>query len=234
MNFQVRRTTKNSHEPPRPDDKRENHTKLDLYLYPSQSSTIYTAQSNLTLMPTVRCPRCGKKFKDQTSLLQHMNQPISSCLTHFEECVDIATTLQSDLTISESDNMDRQSFEPPEFMDTAEDCLLASSRSSLPASTSQNLEDKQNPFNIKKHPTSSSVYGCGETFMDKCDKDRFTEMRKGCLYYPFASRDEWELASFLLRSRLSMAAVDRFLKLQLVSYTSKMQSIPSLLKIYLK
>ena len=163
-----------------------------------------------------------------------MNQPTSSCLTHFEECVDIATTLQSDPTISESDNMDRQSFEPPDFMDTAEDCLPASSRSSLPASTSQNLDDKKNPFNVKKHPTSGSVYGHGETFMDKCDKDRFTEMRKGHLYYPFTSRDEWELASFLLCSHLSMAAVDRFLKLQLVSYTSKMQYIPSLLKIYLK
>lgn len=173
-------------------------------------------------MPPLRCPRCAKKFKDQTSLLQHMNQPISSCLTHFEECVNIATTLQPDPTISESDNMDRQRFEPSDFMDTAEDYLPASYRSSLPASTSQNPEDKQNPFNIKKHPTSGGVYGCGETFMDQCDKDRFTEMRKGNLYYPFASRDEWELASFLLRSRLSMAAVDRFLKLQLVSYTSKM------------
>ncbi|KAF8800937.1 hypothetical protein BYT27DRAFT_7227077 [Phlegmacium glaucopus] len=41
-------------------------------------------------------------------------------------------------------------------------------------------------------------------------------MRKGHLYYPFTLRDEWELASFLLCSRLSMAAVDHFLKLKLV------------------
>jgi hypothetical protein len=58
-----------------------------------------------------------------------MNQPISSCLTHFQECIDIATTLQSTPTISESDDMDRQSFEPPDFMDTAEDYILASSPS---------------------------------------------------------------------------------------------------------
>jgi hypothetical protein len=185
-------------------------------------------------MPTIRCPRCGKKFKDQTSLLQHMNQPISSCLTHFEECINIATTLQSDRPVSESDDMDQQSFEPPDFMDTVEDYSLAASRSSLSASTSQNSEDKQNPFNIKKHPTSGSVYGRGETFMDQCNKDRFTEMRKGHLYYPFVSRDEWELASFLLRSRLSMAAVDRFLKLKLVSCVSKMYYLLSLLKISLK
>jgi hypothetical protein len=178
-------------------------------------------------MTSARCPRCGKKFKDQTSLLQHMNQPFSSCLTHFEECINIATTLQSGPIISESDESDdmgQHSFEPPDFMDTAED-HFTSSRSSLPASTSQNSEDGQNPFNIKKHPTSGSVFGCGETFMDQCDKDKFTESRKGHLYYPFKSRDEWELASFLLHSRLSMAAMDHFLKLKLVSYISKMRYI---------
>ena len=195
------------------DDKRENYTSLIVI---SIINDLYHL-INLTSMPSVRCPRCGKKFKDQTSLLQHMNQPISSCLTHFEERIDIATALQSDPTISESDESDdmgRQSFEAPDFMDTAEDLLLASE-------SYQNPEDPKNPFIIKKHPTSGSVYGRGETFMDQCDKDRFTEMRKGCLYYPFASREEWELASFLLRSRLSMAALDRFLKLELASYTSK-------------
>lgn len=158
-------------------------------------------------MPSVRCPRCGKRFKDHTCLLQHMNQPFSSCLTYFEESINIATA------ISESDDVGQQSFEPPNFMDTAEDYFASSF-----LSTSQNPEDRRNPFNIKKHPTSGSVYGRGETFMDQCDKDKFTERRKAHLYYPFASRDEWELASFLLRSRLSMAAVDRFLKLELVSY----------------
>jgi hypothetical protein len=143
-----------------------------------------------------------------------MNQPFSSCLTHFEECINIATTLQSGPTISESDDMGQQNFEPPDCMDTADDYFAPS----LPASTSENTEDTRNPFTITKHPTSGSVYGHGETLMDQCDKDKFTERRKENLYYPFASRDEWELASFLLRSRLSTAAVDRFLKLELVSY----------------
>jgi hypothetical protein len=151
-------------------------------------------------MPSVRCPRCGKKFKDQTSLLQHMNQPFSSCLMHFEECIDITTNLSSVPTISESDDAGQQSFEPSDFMDTAEGYFA----SSLPADTSQNPKDSdtRNPFNITKHPTSGSVYGCGETFMDRCDKDKFAERRKGNIYYPFASRDEWELASFLLRSTI--------------------------------
>ncbi|KAF8801574.1 hypothetical protein BYT27DRAFT_7261911 [Phlegmacium glaucopus] len=104
---------------------------------------------------------------------------------------------------------------------TAEDYLPASSHSSLIVSTSPNPEDRRNTFNIKNHPTSGQVFGCGETFMDQCDKDRYTEMRKGHLYYPFTSRDEWELASFLLCSRLSMAAVDRFLKLKLLFWSAE-------------
>ena len=165
-------------------------------------------------MPSVRCPQCGKKFKDKTNLLQHMNQPISSCLTHFEECINIATNLQSAPTISESDDTGQQSFEPRDFMDTADDYFTPS----LPADTSQKPKDRQNRFNVEKHPTSSSVYGYGETFMDRCDENKFAERRKGNIYYPFASRDEWELASFLLRSRLSMAAVNHLLKLELVSH----------------
>jgi hypothetical protein len=55
--------------------------------------------------------------------------------------------------------------------------------------------------------------------MDKFAKDQFAEARnQGLLYYPFATRDGWELASFLLWSNLSMNVIDHFLKLKLVSY----------------
>jgi hypothetical protein len=79
----------------------------------------------------------------------------------------------------------------------------------------------QGPFIIKKHPTSSSRFGRGETFTVQFEKVRFAEMRKEHLYYPLASRDEWKLAAFLLHSRLSMVAMDRFLNLKLVSYNPK-------------
>ena len=37
------------------------------------------------------------------------------------------------------------------------------------------------------------------------------------LDYPFASKQEWEMVSYLLKSDLSMTALDEFLNLQLVS-----------------
>lgn len=122
-----------------------------------------------------------------------------------------------------SDNIGQESLE---YMDTLEDGLPTCPLPPLQSVTSENPEDSRNPFRIKQHPTSSRVFGHGETFMDQFDKDQFVEARKqGLLYYPFATRDEWELASFLLQSNLSMSAIDRFLKLELVSYSLRKQYI---------
>jgi len=67
------------------------------------------------------------------------------------------------------------------------------------------------------YPSAAHVYGKGHTFMDVFDADPHADKRVENLYYPFASKQDWEMASWLLRSGLSMAAVDRFLRLELVS-----------------
>ena len=76
--------------------------------------------------------------------------------------------------------------------------------------------DTSDPRFIYEYPGAAKTFGMGQTFMDKFDADQFSSQRNIQLYYPFASRDEWELASYLLRSSLSMAAIDKFLKLELV------------------
>lgn len=53
----------------------------------------------------------------------------------------------------------------------------------------------------------------GSTLLDVFDADEFAEYRKDNLFYPFASKEEWEVADYLLRSSLSMAAIDEFLRL---------------------
>ena len=53
--------------------------------------------------------------------------------------------------------------------------------------------------------------------MDKFDGDEHASMQEENLCYPWALWPEWELASFLLCLSLSMAAVDKFLSLDLVS-----------------
>ena len=56
----------------------------------------------------------------------------------------------------------------------------------------------------------------GKTFMDFFEMDQYAEERKTNIYFPFASREEWQFASWLLRSRLSLAAIDSLLSLDLV------------------
>ncbi|KAG1797939.1 hypothetical protein EV424DRAFT_1546453 [Suillus variegatus] len=53
------------------------------------------------------------------------------------------------------------------------------------------------------------------TFLDLFDADEYAECRVDNLYYPFTSKEEWEVADYLLHLSLSMAAIDEFLKLSM-------------------
>ncbi|KAJ3911867.1 hypothetical protein F5877DRAFT_54813 [Lentinula edodes] len=64
-------------------------------------------------------------------------------------------------------------------------------------------------------PGAGKVVSCGATYLDDFNDDRFSEERKENLYYPFSSRPEWEMASFLLNSSLSMQEIDHYLQLEL-------------------
>lgn len=54
-------------------------------------------------------------------------------------------------------------------------------------------------------------------FLKRFDQDRFSQERRSNLYYPFASRADWELGLWLTRSGLSIAAINSLLSLDLVS-----------------
>lgn len=74
------------------------------------------------------------------------------------------------------------------------------------------------PGNVEEFPGASQTFPGGRTFMDEFFSDQYGELRKQNLFYPFASQQDWQVASWLLRSRLSMAAIDSFLSLDLVRY----------------
>jgi hypothetical protein len=62
--------------------------------------------------------------------------------------------------------------------------------------------------------------GNGKTFLARFELDGYSTYRKLNLYYPFASLADWQMANFLLTSRLSMRAIDNFLALQPVCLLS--------------
>lgn len=69
----------------------------------------------------------------------------------------------------------------------------------------------------EKFPGCSNSYIGGFTFMDRFWQDEHAEERQENLYFPFASREEWEFSSWCLRSGLSMAAINALLSLTIVS-----------------
>jgi hypothetical protein len=63
---------------------------------------------------------------------------------------------------------------------------------------------------------AAKTYGRADTFMDIFRQDKYAKDRENNVYYPFASANEWELASYITRSNMTVAATDDFLKLRLV------------------
>ena len=148
-----------------------------------------------------------------------MNQPMGSCHSHFREVVNLAEELRKHR------NQRRDLFEGQPDVHREEDDLDATPV--LEPSEFGGMEiDNQLPGEdegggslgliIEAFEGASKTYGKGTSFMAHFDYDRFANERIANLYYPFASREEWEFASFLLCSSLSMHDIDAFLSLDLV------------------
>lgn len=69
---------------------------------------------------------------------------------------------------------------------------------------------------VETYEGCSEAFSGGRTFMDAFHDDQYADERQSNLYFPFASRKEWQLASWLLRSRLSLGAIDSLLALDIV------------------
>ncbi|KAF9016394.1 hypothetical protein BDP27DRAFT_1440698 [Rhodocollybia butyracea] len=83
-----------------------------------------------------------------------------------------------------------------------------------PMEVEEEERERMKPVQIS-FPGAGQVLGVGKTYMDDFNNDRFAHERLVNLYYPFASRPEWETANFLLNSPLSMREIDQYLKLEL-------------------
>jgi hypothetical protein len=162
-----------------------------------------------------RCPRCARKFMDRRAVLSHMNQPLGSCQTHTQELSTIAQELEQyhrrkrTQCTSYGANLPQREQDNVGTMDI-DDSFLEQEDWDI------SVEHEAAPF-VERFEGAAEEFGPGSTFMDNFDKDTYAYERVYNLYYPFASRNEWELASFLLRSNLSMALVNKFLSLNLVS-----------------
>ncbi|KAG0707629.1 hypothetical protein DFH29DRAFT_979895 [Suillus ampliporus] len=69
---------------------------------------------------------------------------------------------------------------------------------------------------IDWHPEPSQTYSRGYTFLDLFHSDENSMYRAANHYYPFSGRKDWEVASWLLRSGLSMVKINSFLSLEMI------------------
>jgi hypothetical protein len=137
-----------------------------------------------------------------------MNQPLGPCFGYIHEVVSLADQLKNHKKRHQQDIESEEFIElevAADMEDTSMDC--------------DTLEDGAGSGArfVQEYDGAAKTFGPGTTFTQQFECDEFAEERAQNLYYPFTSRAEWELAVFLLRSDLSLAALDMFLSLNLVS-----------------
>ncbi|KAG1905174.1 uncharacterized protein F5891DRAFT_1183113 [Suillus fuscotomentosus] len=153
------------------------------------------------------CPSCGKIFKDHTSIARHMSQPRSGCNTWLEDMIN-------SISPGEDHNMG-----------SADDEAFAG----LPCDVSYDLglggEENFHYFGAggedipdgnKVHAEPTLAYEDSYTFLGLFDADENSVYQKTNLYYLFSSRQDWQLAAWLLHSGLSMGKIDSFLSLEMI------------------
>lgn len=170
-------------------------------------------QNIVLLLPpsSMHCPKCNRNFKSQKALLSHMNQPQSTCSSHFDDIANLADDLAKFKARSQHQSSHARTGDNGEPMD-----LDPAMDLNDPLIEVDMERPKPQEFFIDEYDGASKEYGLGKTFMMEFNNDRFSNERTTNLYYPFSSRAEWEFAFFLLRSDLSMATIDTFLSLKLV------------------
>lgn len=67
------------------------------------------------------------------------------------------------------------------------------------------------------YPGTGKAYGVGDTILEDIRKnDAFADERETNIYYPFASKDDWEAGSWLSRLNVPMGLANEFFQLRLV------------------
>ncbi|KAI5990601.1 hypothetical protein EDD15DRAFT_2170126 [Pisolithus albus] len=135
-----------------------------------------------------------------------MNQPSGTCYrtSSIEDAIhgeDVEVHSQGD-----DENADMDVF--PDYGDplTPDD----------PHGTHRSQHDPDPGIYVETYEGCTEAFPGGETFMDRFGHNQYAEQRRENSYFPWASRQEWSFASWLLRSRLSMAAIDSLLSLEIM------------------
>jgi hypothetical protein len=171
-------------------------------------------------MPTHQCPKCKKTFTSPGSVARHLSQPLSACALFHDLLV--APIQPPILAETPFDNLDVETemfdWEESDQLDTGVPAETISMES-MDVDPGPAAPDPTQPHVREDYPTTPNTWPSGVTFMAQFDQDPNAVHRTTNLYYPFASRGEWQLAFFLISCGMSMNLINQFLRLELVRST---------------
>ena len=172
------------------------------------------------------CPHCGKRFMNETCVLQHMNQPSSPCSTLLNDVSLPTAQVPFNMQVAPHP----ESLSDWDHLDAHPPSPKASNGMQLDHMNIDNMplddQDLQIPSgcgttpleNLENFQGASRCYPHGTTFMDQFFLDKYGKLHKDNIFYPFTSQKNWQITSWLLCSHLSMGAINSFLSLDLVRY----------------
>ena len=179
-------------------------------------------------------PGCSRRFKSTTNVLQHLNNPLSSCVAWYRRAEEAIITggphakvyqARFDKLYGKSEIPQQNIRGNPDEDDPAgyleSEPMSIDSEDRSPLHQNQPGANQMHDFasgNWKEafQSAAQTLPDRGQNFLEWIDEDRFNEWRAENLYYPFACELEWEFASFLMRSSLRMREINDFLQLGLV------------------
>lgn len=164
----------------------------------------------------VSCPFCGHQVNTVQGISSHIQQTrcnIQSGLVPLSSFVSVSSG------VSEDPTPQNNPFPFSELPDYSEDSTSDIQDHLEPHSSNSNLSEAagEGPYTIE-YPHAAQVLGHGKTALDLFDEDQFVDERILNFYYPWASKGEWEVTQYLLKSALSLENINESLKLQLVCF----------------
>ncbi|KAJ7128227.1 hypothetical protein C8R43DRAFT_897203 [Mycena crocata] len=174
------------------------------------------------------CFICRKEFRRRADLKNHLNQPSGKCHAALHSSTLNAKRKYIHFFDSSEGEGLHSSNKLPRLDDENDPAGWDNTNKNRPlewdntACLDDSLEGERlgencripTGFHREKHPSAAGKYGRGTTFMENFNSDAYAPVRQNNMYYPFASYKEWELASFLTRSRMTMDQIDEFLRLE--------------------
>jgi hypothetical protein len=163
------------------------------------------------------CSFCGRVFKKRADLLKHWDAPNGRCRPAFRARHRVSRTIsdtkESEWEVIAEEENSELAGEEDETMDVDdnEDSAWETMDIDEPASDGAGAKSYLEYF-----PAAAMTASGTDTFLNRFHADEHADKRGEHPFYPFATRGEWQLASWLIRNNISVASTDEFLKLDYV------------------